>query len=315
MVSILNPRLYLDDLYCKNCQNEDNMRYDHHEGTILCISCGNVAQNRFIDFKEEYRVFSAENGGCDAIRVGGEYNENFEDGGMGAYIEESGNFKKMWTQGYNSKYYEGTKKLKNWGFALGLDKGIVNYAIDSFEKFSKKKSFHKNSDELLAAILYLSARSENSFLDLNELENVCGKPKKNIKKCFWLIKKSVSGPQALKKSLMKPSYYTKLFGLKLNLPQYLVEKMKKIGEKFEEVGILEGKDPKNIASVIIYNESKLEDQTKKTFKEIAVISGISDQTIKSTYESLIKKLSEMDFQISEKKSLEDVLKELEKLHV
>lgn len=320
MLNILRPNLYVDDIHCKNCHNEENMRYDHVNGNILCISCGNIAQKKFIDFTAEYRIFSDDNGngGSDPNRVGGIYNENLEDGGLGTFLHFTGerNNSHLFTNQINYKHFEGVKKIKDWGFALGLENKIVKYAISNFEKFSNtKRSVFKNSDELLAAILFLSARSENSFLDLNELSNICGKEKKDIKRCFWLIKKCGFKSKNLDKTCMKPSYYAKLFADKLNLPPILTEKIKKIGEKIEEVGILDGKNPKNVASVIIYNETNCTEETKKTFKEIALISDISDQTIKTTYEILLTKLGSLDLHFNEKTSLEDILKELGKLKV
>lgn len=316
MLNMMRQNLYLDDIRCKNCNNEDNMRYDYANGNILCISCGGIAQKNFIDFTAEYRNFSEDNGGVDPNRVGGSYNENLEDGGLGTqiYINGQRNNKILFANRIRFKHYEGVKKLKNWGFALGLGDKIVKNAISNFEKFSKKnKRLFKNADEVLAAILFLSARSEHSSLSLNELSNICGKAKKDIKKCFWLIKKFWSKNE--EKTRMKLSYYAKLFADKLNLPPSLAEKIKKIGEKIEEVGILDGKNPKNIASVIIYNEANCTEETKKTFKEIALISDITDRTIKTTYEMLLTKLGSLELHLNDKMSLEDILKDLGKLKV
>lgn len=317
MAKLLKSSIFLDDIYCSYCNNEDSMRYDYHEGSILCTSCGYIAHQRFIDFKAEYRIFSDDFDGVDPRRATGFYNENLADGGLGTYIETNQEKKNhyAWMQNPNSKHHEGVQKLKTWGQILGLESKIITAAIDNYEKILiKKKTISKNFEELLAGILFLTSRSENTFLNITDLENVTGKTKKKIKKCFWIIKKNCCKFNLFKKTSSKSTYFAKIFANKLNLPAILIEKIQKIGAKFEDIGLMEGKNPKNIASVIIYNETNCTEANKKTLKEIAMISEISVGTIKTTYEHLIHKLGDMEIQITEKESFEKILKDLEKLH-
>jgi len=313
----IQQNLFLDDIFCKDCKNQDSMRYDYREGNVVCISCGFIAVRRFIDFTAEYNIFADNTDGIDPRRAGGVINENLEDGGLGTYLEILGERKSYRNNFYggNQKHSEGVRKLKTWGDMLGLEQKVMNMVIDNFEKLIMKKNIIKNTDELLAAILFMTCRSEKSFLNIGDLEKISGKSKRNIKKCFWLIKRNFNRNSTNKETTMKPSYFAKIFADKLNLPYFLIEKIKKIGEKFESVGLLEGKNPKNVASVIIYNESNCIEETRKSFKEIAEISEISDSTIKKTYDHLLKKLGALEIQITQKESFEKVLEDLEKLEL
>ena len=317
MVSLYPQNLFLDDIYCKSCQNQDNMRYDYHEGTVVCISCGAIAVKRFIDFTAEYNLF-ADSSDCtvDPRRAGGEVNENLLDSGLGTYLDIKTHMKayRFYNRNTDIRHREGIRMLKTWGDLLGIEHGLINMAIGNLEQLINKKDIVKNTEELAAAVLFMTARAEKRFFNIADLEKISGKSKKNIKKCFWLIRRSFNSKNSGDNS-MKPSFFAKVFADRLNLPGVLIEKIGKIGEKFENAGILEGKNPKNIASVIIYNESNCSEENRKSFKEISEISEISDCTIRKTYENLIRKLEGLDIQIEKMESFEKVLQDLEKLEL
>ena len=82
--TIPKPLQFVDDQKCVMCHNTASMRYDYHEGSIVCIQCGYVAQQNFIDYTQEWRNFSEGNqSGTDPRRAGGPLNGSLEDGGMG----------------------------------------------------------------------------------------------------------------------------------------------------------------------------------------------------------------------------------------
>ena len=329
MANVLHKNIFLDDILCKYCHNEDMMRYDYKEGHIVCTSCGCIALKRFIDFTAEYRLFSEDADESDPRRTAGPaYNENLEDGGLGTLIEIKKGEKIRFDLGFNKnkKYSEAIQNMKTWGHMLGLDMKTIYIAIDNYEILAlKRKTVFKNKKELMAALLFMASRTENSFLHISELENVTGVAQNNIKKYFWLIKRHCSHDGKacsnngkcicgmVNSVSMKPSHFAKIFADKLNLPSLLREKIKCIGEKFEKAGILEGKNPKNIASVIIYNETNCVSDAKKSLKEISEISEISENTIKKSYENLINILGDLEIQITQKDSFEKVLQDLEKL--
>ena len=321
---------FQSDIIYVNCLSDSSMRYDHREGVIVCIGCGLISQNRFIDQTAEYRIFSDENSSStNPIRVGGTYNDHLITGGLGVQIEQKQSKKHVRTSfnltsfGRQEKNYGlWVSKIKAWGSCLGLQakSSIISGAIEKFERLSDKK-IRVGGEKLAAMALLWACKKEKHIPLAKAFENATGfkenkiwKIEKKIKKkkvnevkveepkCDSFEGESITFKEKHVISLNKQTseetpklFYTKSsvyavsFGNSLQLPFQIVKKMEELAVKIENSGVLDGKNPKNIAGVamLAVGHSVLK------ISQVAKVCEISAPTIKKTCKMLIPYLKDL----------------------
>ena len=295
------------DIVCSHCNNDSSMRYDYQQGIVVCESCGLISESRFIDQTAEYRIFSEGGNGSDPRRAGGVYNENLTSGDLGTRIDNKTNKKTTYAEKTIStedkKHSQGMRKIRDWSHTLNLEQKIQNAASEKFEKLLSNKKFQgKNLDKVISTLLFWASKSENSPISLEQLENVTGQNKAEIRKTLLKMKKE--DPTML--SLTKPSVFVSNFGGSLALPLNVVEKAKRFAEKLEYRGTFEGRNPRNIASVALYIISNCEG-SKINLVDIAKVSNIAENTIRTTCKNLIPELNGLDLAPEEKGKIETLL--------
>ena len=92
------------------------------------------------------------------------------------------------------------------------------------------------------------------------------------------------------------------------MPQFLIEKGKDLAKKIDDESILEGKNPRNIAGVVIYIVTNATESNKISLTEIAKVSQIHENTMKNTIKKLISHLDELGYSGEEKKKIENIFK-------
>lgn len=292
------------DIVCSHCCADEKMRYDYHEGNVLCISCGYISARRFIDMTEEYRLFSENNGVKDPRRVGGIYDEELEDGGLGTYF---GDF--PCENPINLKINKGIKRLKDWGWLLKIDAKIITRSISIYKRIlHENNEICRNIKALLAGLLFISAKIENSQIPWNNLENISGCSKNKI---YKYIKKNYEYlPLNNGLSATQPHKLAELYAGKMNLAFPLVNKIISVAQYIERIGILEGKTSRNIASVVIFSETKA---NKSQLDQISQVANITSKTIKNTYDELISKFTKMGLEMTESETLDNIITRMDKL--
>ena len=306
MEKLPNDLIRKFDIVCRNCHNDSSMRYDYKEGIVVCESCGLISESRFIDQTAEYRIFSEGGNGSDPRRAGGTYNENLTSGDLGTKIDNKDrkkNFAEKTISNEDKKHSQAMSKIKAWAATLKLEQKIISAASEKFDKLLQNKKFQgKNLDKIIATLLFWASKSENNPISLEQLENITGQNKGEIRKTLLKMKKE--DPTIL--TLTKPSVFVKNFGGALNLPFDVVEKAKKFAEKLETNGTFEGRNPRNIASVALYIITNVEN-TKITLGEISNISNIAENTIRQTCKSLANELEGLGLAVLEKTKIEAIL--------
>ena len=151
--------------------------------------------------------------------------------------------------------------------------------------------------------MFWASKSENNPISLEQLENVTGQDRSEIRKTLLKMKKE--DPTML--SFTKPSVFVKNFGGALNLPFDIVEKAKKFAEKLESNGTFEGRNPRNIASVALYLITNISDMNKITLGEISKVSNIAENTIRTTCKNLITELDSLGLLFNERSKIEALL--------
>lgn len=320
-------QIFQSDITCANCHSDSSMRYDYREGTIVCIACGLISQNRFIDQTAEYRIFSDENSSStNPIRVGGTYNEHLITGGLGVQLNKKPSKTYVRTNFYltsydrqEKKYGSGVSKIKTWGAGLGIQSSLISGAIERFEELSNKK-IRVGGKELAAMALLWACKGKKHILPTKAFENVTGFKENKI----WRIEKKIKKKKVneikveerkcdsleesftseekegfnLKKTTSeeKPQFfrtkfsaYAVSFGNSLNLPFPVVKKIEEFAVKVENSEVLDGKNPKNIAGVamLAVGHSVLK------MSQVVGVCEISAPTIKKTCKMLIPHLKDL----------------------
>ena len=104
----------------------------------------------------------------------------------------------------------------------------------------------------------------------------------------------------------KPSEYVSTFGETMGMPKQVIKNAEDIARKMEKEGILEGKNPRNRASVAIYLAANLMGWIMDV-EEIADVSKICSNTIKLTCKKMLPELEGLGLSSSKRRQMEEFL--------
>ncbi len=279
------------DDYCPRCKKNTTLVTDASQGTVVCQQCGVVIEDRMIDQTKEYREFAEGNSsGADRRRIGGIRSNFLEDGGLALSISGGSGDSKIMTMstrlGSNSEdrsLFKGHTLINKWGNLLNLQKKITATAEEQFSKIenSKKTLKGRSIESIAAAVLYIASRMHSIPLRPHDIENTTGVPIKDIKGAYKGVKNHVNYIPPL-----DPPRYCSNFCAKLGLPQSVSTPAFKIAEAIKEKRLLDGRNPRTIASAAIYIAIQLSPDCKVSLKDISQHSKIAENTIKNSYKDL-----------------------------
>jgi transcription initiation factor TFIIB len=287
--------------FCPHCKKPTFLATDQSQGTVVCGSCGLVIEDRMVDPTKEWREFADGNSsGADPRRTGGIRNNYLDDGGLSlsvsgnSYNEATNKIMTLSTRlGSNSEdrsLFRGQQLLSKWGSLLGLQKNILNKAEEQFSRIesSKKTLKGRSIESIAAAVLYIASRMCSIPLKPHDIENVTGVNIKEIKGAYKAVKSYVNYIPPL-----DPPRYCTHFSTKLNLPSEVSSAAYKIAEIIKDKRLLDGKNPRTIASVAIYIAIQLSPDSKCTLKDISSTSKIAENTIKNSYKEIYPRRHEI----------------------
>jgi transcription initiation factor TFIIB len=247
-----------------------------------------------IDPTKEWREFADGNSsGADPRRTGGIRNNYLDDGGLSlsvsgnSYNEATNKIMTLSTRlGSNSEdrsLFKGQQLINKWGSLLSLQKIILNKAEEQFSRIeSSKKSLKGRSIEsIAAAVIYIASRMCSVPLKPHDIENTTGVPIKEIKGAYKAVKNYVNYIPPL-----DPPRYCSNFCAKLRLPHEVSSAAYKIAETIKEKRLLDGRNPRTIASAAIYIAIQLSPDCKCSLKDISLNSKIAENTIKNSYKDI-----------------------------
>ncbi|KAG8882270.1 transcription initiation factor IIB [Tulasnella sp. 331] len=266
---------------------------------LICPDCMDPVPNIREEFGSGDLTF-ANDEGDDPSRVGAAADplldgmENldttisFKDGGSGMSRE----LQRTMAKGAGARAERGLvaafRDISSMCDQISLPKAIADIAKQLYKKADQEKILKgKSVDAIVACCIFIAcrmARVPRTFKEICQLTNV---PKKTIGQCYKVLENSlqlnatngtggpapvVEGPEALLGRYVNH----------LDLPVYVERAAVDLVIQNREHGVADGRSPISIAGAAIYFASHLYGQPK-TAKEIAVVAGVSESTIKLVY--------------------------------
>jgi transcription initiation factor TFIIB len=274
---------------------------DYHEGSVVCRGCGLVQDHRIIDETYESRSFAKDStarGGDDGKRIGGANNPLLEGHGLGTVIS-AGSAKESqlsWlnmrasNSGSDRALTRGYQTIDELCHTLNLNDTIAECAKEHFKGIEEQKKLRGRAhDAVISAIVFIACKSKSNPRSIREIALISNAKKKEIRRCFSLIKKLMPAPSMTNSA----ADYASNFAIKLHFTEVLRRACKQVAENAIMLGIVTGKNPMTVASASVFIVGALSKEHAKSFREISDVSHMKDVTIKNCYREMHPFLSRL----------------------
>jgi transcription initiation factor TFIIB len=281
-------------LICRDCRRDPpNIVECFAEGDLVCGDCGLVLGDRIVDTRSEWRTFSNEDE--DPSRVGGSANPLLNgtqldtiisklDGGSGVSRNLSKTHGRASAIKGERHLVQTYKEISAMCDAIGLPRLIGDAAKHLYKQVDERKLLRgKSNDALIAACIFIACRQEGVTRTFKEICALTKVPKKEIGRCFKALARELD--TAMLSQDMAGGDLMLRFCSYLSLPAEVKKAAKAVGERAKDLGTLAGKSPVSIAAACIYMVASLYGVPRPA-KEIAVVAGVSEVTIKNAYKGL-----------------------------
>ncbi len=302
-------------LICPECKEEPpNLIEEFASGDTVCASCGLVLSGRIVDTRSEWRTFANDDqGNDDPSRVGDAANPllngsqlhttiSFGDGG--AKSRELHRAQNKATHDKSTKtLLAAYKEIGAMCDAWHLSHTVSDTAKHLFKMVEEGKAFKgKSQDAIIAGCIFISCRQNNVPRTFREIFSMTKVSKKEIGRTFKSLEKffattnkerltTVQGGVVIPTDAYTTTSSTRAdelclrFCSLLGLSSQTTMISQELANKLSTVGSLAGRSPLSAAAACIYMASHLMGQPK-TPKDIAIVAGVSDGTIRTSYKQL-----------------------------
>lgn len=300
-------------MICRECKEDPpNLVEEFASGDVVCGSCGLVLDAHTVDTRSEWRTFSNDDStNDDPSRVGDGANMLLN----GSQLETSIAFAKDGSarakdllraqnksthNKSNQDLMQAYKVIAAHCEAANIPKNITDTAKHLFKLVDDAKAMKgKSQDAIIAGCIFIACRQGDLPRTFREIYNLTKVPKKDIGRTFKALEKFFADQQStVKKDMSIPQQdYNKTTSTNAedlcirycsNLGiqgQQVVKISQSLANKVSLVGELAGRSPLSIAAACIYMASYLIGRPK-TPKEISLVAGVSDGTIRTAYKFL-----------------------------
>lgn len=276
---------------CTDCGESENIIEDHRNGYNVCTACGVVLENRIIDETSEWRSFEDSNKN-DPSRIGSASNPFLDAEQLDTMISAGKGANSYTLSKIQMKnYMRGPKRALKNGLNLiqafcersTISKTIMNRAQYIFKTVEEKNILKgKNLEGSVGACIYIACKMENSPRTFKEVCVITGVQKKEIGRCYKLIHKEVD-----LEGVTFSGDIVSRFCSDLNLGLKIQKAASDISTRTYEIGCLTGRSPDSIAAAIIYLVLNIFPEHKDLQKDIHLVTGVTEVTIKNTYKDLV----------------------------
>lgn len=286
------------------------MKYDYGKAEISCNRCGLVLDENMIDQGPEWRAFDHEQRDK-RTRVGAPSTYAISDKGLttaidwknkdakGRSIPEQNRAQLYRLRKWNQRIRVSRCGERNLALALGeldreanrldLPRSIREDASVIYRRAAKNNLIRGRSIEgVVATSLYIACRICNLPRTLSEIAEVSNVSKKQIAKNYRFLSRELD----IKLKPTSPADYISRFASQLGLSGETQSKAIEIIHTANEKGLTSGKGPTGIAAAALYISSVLLGE-RKTQKDIALVSGVTEVTIRNRYKELSEHMAEI----------------------
>lgn len=291
---------------CPECCSSNLMR-DFEIAELVCMNCGNVIDDKFMDTNPEWRAFNDEQK-AKRSRVGLPFTYTIHDKGLSTTIDWKD--KRAIGGKLNSTQRMELYKLRKWhnrvrvsnsaektlaialsdlgkvASSLNLPKNVEETAALIYRKAVKKRLARSRSSRSIgAATIYLSCRQFGIPRTLDEIASITNINKRDIAKSYRTIVRELE----IYVPLLTSQKYIAKFSNKLMISGKTEAFAIKIFESAKKIKLTCGRGPIGIAAASMYLATTLMDE-RKTQKEIAETANITEVTIRNRSKELTEKL-------------------------
>lgn len=246
---------------CPECNSQRTQR-DNKRGELICLECGIVIEEGFVDGGKEWRAFNSEEE-KNRARCGEPLTLFLHDKGLSTLIgsqimkepiqnKRAKQIKKTNARSFTSKERSMMKILaifnKSAGL-LGITRNLKNDSVKVLRKYYLKNGAKGLTlENLVAIIIYISSRKSRNQLSINELADKLGLDESNLKRTFFKILdklKLIHEPK-------DPKILLEKYLLLTNREDCRIQALKIHNQYSRSIMNLSGHNPIGITGAIIY---------------------------------------------------------------
>jgi transcription initiation factor TFIIB len=292
---------------CQECASK-NLVHDYDTGETICGDCGLVLYQQMLDKGPEWRAFTLQEK-TSRSRVGAPTSYSIHDKGLSTTISQIDRDAfgrklpiatrlQMWRLRkwqIRSRVHSSTDR--NLAQAMSeLDRlsGSVHVPVQIKEKaaFIYRKALEKqlvrgrSINSIVAATLYVACRGNGMARSLREISEASLADKKDVARCYRLLLKELD----FKMPIADPLTYVSKIAEKNLISGKTQGAAIAILREARLKRVVAGKDPMGLAAAALYIAC-LQNKEKKTQKDIADASGVTEVTVRNRYKALKKQLN------------------------
>lgn len=300
-------------LMCRDCKEiPPNLIEEFSSGDMVCTTCGLVVGDRIIDTRSEWRTFSNDDqGNDDPSRVGDGPNLMIDGDQLQTTIAYEGknarnlsNLQNKMTQDKGSKaLLQAYRDIAGLTDSINCGAQASNAAKHIFKLVEDHKALKGKSQEaIIAGCIFIACRQTNvprTFRELHSLTKVSKKEIGRVFKALEMFLQKQGGEEHVVKNanVFKQQYQAKGSTSAVELcarycsnvgfrnPVGVEHVATRLAKGAAKVSDLAGRSPLSVAAACIYMASHLVGEPRNS-KEIALIAGVSDGTVKTAYKYL-----------------------------
>ena len=303
-----DKRKWIDEITrCPECGSTHLVR-DYERGELVCMDCGLVIDDSYIDQGPEWRAFDSEQMDSRA-RTGAPMTYTIHDKGLSTEI--SWKNKDSYGKNIPTKSRAQLYRLRKWqkrirvsnssernlsqalqelermASNLGLPSDVRETAAVIYRKAVKHNMIRGRSIEgVVAASIYAACRMLGIPRTLEEIASVTRIKKREIGRVYRIMVRELK----LNIYPTNPEDYIDRFCSKLKLSGEVKAKAFEIIKMAKEKDIVSGRGPTGVAAAAIYIAAILLGE-RRTQREVAEVAGVTEVTIRNRYKELIEKLN------------------------
>ena len=292
---------------CPECTSK-NLVHDYDSGETICGDCGLVLYEQMLDKGPEWRAFTIQEK-ASRSRVGMPTSYSIHDKGLSTSISQ------IDRDAFGRKLPQSTRlqmwRLRKWQIRSRVhsstDRNLAQ-AMAELERLSSKVStsppirekaaviYRKALDKglvrgrsinaIAAAALYAACRKSGSPKALREISEASLVDKKDVARCYRLLLKELDFHMPISDPL---SYVSKI-AEKNDISGKTQGAAIAILREARQKKITAGKDPMGLAAAALYIVC-IQNKERKTQKDIAEASGVTEVTLRNRYKALKKQLN------------------------